>query len=461
MNIILPFCTICVLLAIGKLLRVKVKCFQALYIPSSILSGILALALIQIIIAVFKDTGSEVVATYTAGWSKLPGFLINIVFAGIFLGTKVPTVKDAWNKAGPQLVYGQIVAFGQYVVGLGLAIFLLGNLFDIPAIFGGLIPVGFEGGHGTAAGLADTFAQYGWAEGKDLALASATFGIVSAVIVGMVLINWAIRKGYVTSVKQLDEMSEFERAGLYVKETQPTAGRQTVACHSIDSLAFHIAIIGVAILVGLGILEILKFIEMQIPGMRELGIFQGFPLFPLAMIGGLIVQIFFDKCKRSYLLDHGLMQRVGGTALDFLVVSAIAIISINSITSNFAPFIIIVVGGILWNVFCVMFLARRLLPNYWFERAIAEMGQSMGVTATGVLLLRAVDPDGQTDAPEAFAYKQLLHEPFMGGGLFTTTAVILMLKYANGGLIVLGIAVSAMILWLIIWFILWGHKKKQ
>jgi Na+/glutamate symporter len=28
-----------------------------------------------------------------------------------------------------------------------------------------------------------------------------------------------------------------------------------------------------------------------------------------------------------------------------------------------------------------------------FERAIAEMGQSMGVTATGLLLLRAADPE--------------------------------------------------------------------
>ena len=39
--------------------------------------------------------------------------------------------------------------------------------------------------------------------------------------------------------------------------------------------------------------------------------------------------------------------------------------------------------------------ARRLLPDDWFERAIAEMGQSMGVTATGLLLLRVVDPEGR------------------------------------------------------------------
>jgi len=29
----------------------------------------------------------------------------------------------------------------------------------------------------------------------------------------------------------------------------------------------------------------------------------------------------------------------------------------------------------------------------WFERSIVEMGQSLGITATGLLLLRFVDPD--------------------------------------------------------------------
>ena len=41
-------------------------------------------------------------------------------------------------------------------------------------------------------------------------------------------------------------------------------------------------------------------------------------------------------------------------------------------------------AGIVWNVFCVMFLAKKLLPNYWFERAIAEMGQSMGERIPGM-----------------------------------------------------------------------------
>ena len=109
--------------------------------------------------------------------------------------------------------------------------------------------------------------------------------------------------------------------------------------------------------------------------------------------------------------------------------------------------LIVVAAGIAWNVFCVVVLARRLLPDAWFERSIAEMGQSMGVTATGLLLLRVVDPDYESPAVDAFASKQLLHEPFMGGGFWTASAVPLLALW--GGWPVFGIACAAVAAWLI------------
>jgi ESS family glutamate:Na+ symporter len=90
-----------------------------------------------------------------------------------------------------------------------------------------------------------------------------------------------------------------------------------------------------------------------------------------------------------------------------------------------------------------------MLPNFWFERAIAEMGKSMGVTATGLLLLRIVDPEQETEAASAFGYKQLLHEPFMGGGLWTSTAVLLIAQ--QGGWLVFGISAGAIAVWAVVW----------
>ena len=63
------------------------------------------------------------------GWSRLPGFLINIVFAALFLGVTIPPVKFIWKQSAPQLAYGQIVAWGQYVVALSLVILFLKPVF--------------------------------------------------------------------------------------------------------------------------------------------------------------------------------------------------------------------------------------------------------------------------------------------------------------------------------------------
>jgi len=177
------------------------------------------------------------------------------------------------------------------------------------------------------------------------------------------------------------------------------------------------------------------------------------------MIGGLVVQLFISRVANISPIDHTLMQRLAGTALDFLVVAAISTIRIEVIVQGIVPFAIIIVGGISWNIFCVVFLARRMLPNYWFERSIAEMGKSMGVTATGLLLLRIVDPEQKTEAASAFGYKQLLHEPFMGGGLWTSAAVLLIAQH--GGWLVIGIAVPAIIIWLIIWRLFLKDKMKE
>lgn len=453
MDIVLSFSSLCVLLALGKLLRTRIRFLQRIYLPASVIGGLIGLLVIQVL-------GDNLPDAVTAGWSRLPGFLINIVFASLFLGVVIPPIKVIWQKSGPQLAYGQLVAWGQYAVALGIALALLGPLFDTPGFVGTIIPVGFEGGHGTAGGMKESFEIYNWPEGTDLALASATAGMIFAITVGMILINWAARKGYARKLSRIEDMPESSVVGVYQVEERPIAGRQTVSAASVDSLALHLSIVGVAILIGYFLKQGLLGIEAGIPALAEKKFFTGFPLFPLCMIGGLAIQLFLSRCAKVHPVDHQLMQRLSGTAMDFLVVAAISIIRVEVITENFVPFVTLVAVGVLWNVFCVVWLARRLLPkDSWFERAIAEMGQSMGVTATGLLLLRVVDPEGETDALSAFGYKQLLHEPFMGGGLWTSMAIPLAITWGAGK--VFAISVVVMAVWLVVWAVLFRGRAAQ
>ena len=143
------------------------------------------------------------------------------------------------------------------------------------------------------------------------------------------------------------------------------------------------------------------------------------------MIGGVLMQTAVTRCGGTLLVDHGQMQRLSGAALDFLVLSAVATIKISVVAANWAPLLALVVAGTLLSLLLVVFLGPKLFKEAWFERSIAEFGQSTGVTATGLLLLRSVDPENRTIAAASFGYKQLLHEPFMGGGLWTALALVL------------------------------------
>ena len=412
------FCLLSLLLVVGKFLRTVVPLLHKLYLPSSVVGGIVGLVVIRLFPG-FIDR--ELVAV--AG--RLPGFLINVVFATLFLGVATPKVGEMLKLAFPQLCFGQILAWGQYVLGLGITGFVLSPLFGVPPAFGNLLEIGLQGGHGTVGGMGSVFENFGWSDGIALGYTVATAGMVIAIIVGMALVNWATRKGYIVCAERGTTSDALRLRGIYRRGEQPAAGRQTVICDSIDSLGWHCALAGLAIGIGYLMLCGLQSGEAYCFPAAKTRIFTGFPLFPLCMVAGLLIQLFARGTRLDALIDHGQMQRIAGASLDFLVVSAVATIRIEVVLRNWLPLTILIVSGTLLSVLMVIYVAPKLFRTGWFERAISDFGQSLGVTATGLLLLRTVDPENRSGAAESFGCKQLLHEPFMGGGICTALALTL------------------------------------
>ena len=417
MQAIIIFCLLSLLLVIGKILRVSIPLLQRIYLPSSVIGGLLGLILFQCFPNLF-DAG------VVAGISKLPGFLINVVFASLFLGVVTPPLKKVFTQAFPFLCFGQVSAWGQYVIGLGLCGFVLVPLFKVNSAFGNLLEIGFQGGHGTVAGMASTF-EANWKDGSDLGNTMATAGMMLGIVIGMILVNLAGRRGYVANVRKSSDMDKHQQMGVYRKNELPDAGKQTVYCDSIDSLAWHISLVGLAALTGYLMLKGMQKGEVLLFPNATKRILIGFPLFPLCMIGGLLIQKSAQCLKVDSLIDHGQMQRIAGAALDFLVVSAVATIKLKVVAANWQALLILITAGVVFAVVMVLFIAPRIFKEAWFECAIADFGQSLGVTATGLLLLRTVDPESKTCAAQSFGYKQLLHEPFMGGGIWTALALTL------------------------------------
>jgi glutamate:Na+ symporter, ESS family len=177
------------------------------------------------------------------------------------------------------------------------------------------------------------------------------------------------------------------------------------------------------------------------------------------MLGGVIVQSLLNRFDRYKIIDRQMISRLQGLALDFLIVSAIASLSLAVIGENIFIFLILAVTGISWNMFMFIFLARRMIPKYWFERGIGDMGQSMGMTAVGLMLIRIVDSKNKSGAFEAFGYKQLLFEPFVGGGIMTAISVPLIFQL--GPIIVLIISFIVMVIWLLVGLLYFGRKKPE
>ena len=422
MTAIIVFCTLSVLLVTGKIARIYIPLLQRCYLPSSVIGGIFGLIMVQCFPGVLP-------ADCLVAIGKLPGFMINVVFATLFLGVVTPPLKTVFQRAFPQLCFGQMLAWGQYVIGFAAVGFLLIPLFNVHEAFGNLLEIGFQGGHGTVSGMAESFRAYQWEDGIALGYTMATAGMILGVSIGVLLVNWAIRKGHVKNVQTFLEQDKLKRSGIYKVEERPHAGFQTVYCDSLDSLAWHISLVGIAILLGFIMQKGIQLGEIKLFPENGLRIFKGFPLFPFCMIGGLLIQKTAQAGKFHTLIDHGQMQRLAGAALDFLVVSAMTTIKIQVVMANWQGLLILIILGTLLSVFMVVFVAPKLFKEAWFECAIADFGQSLGVTATGLLLLRAVDPESKSCATQAFGYKQLLHEPIMGGGLWTALALTLLVQF--------------------------------
>ena len=430
---------IVLIILIGKLARNWIGVLQRLYLPSSLIGGMVALllgpdALGSVVRVVWGEEAALADGLWPERilnvWSQIPGLLISVVFAGLFLGKTIPEPGQIWRRAGPMVMHGQMLAWGQYVVGLLLVVLVLTPIWGTSPLAGGLIEIGFEGGHGTAAGLADTFAELGFEDGADLALGLATVGVVAGVLLGTVLINWGVLRGHLPPPRSETDPSE-EAEELSEHDTREITHRPPqMRDKAIDPLSVHLGFVALAIAIGWLLLRGLSWLEVTllVPlGWPEL--MRHIPLFPLAMVGGVILQVIATRTGWADRIDRQLMNRISGTALDLLIVAAMATLSLAALGTHLWVFILLCVAGIAWNLFGLLVLAPRMFPENWMQNGLANFGQGIGMTVIGLLLVRMSDPQDQTGAMEAFGYKQLLFEPVVGGGLFTAASLPLIAQF--------------------------------
>lgn len=372
------------LLLIGKFCRAKIKLIQSLFIPPSLIAGILALA--------FGPNGlkwlplSNNLGTYSA-------ILIAVVFAALPLASPKFKVKEVAGKVGPMWAYSQFGMLFQWAV-LGIfGILVLTPIFKVPEPFGIMCPVGFYGGHGTAAAMGATFGDMGWSDALSLGMTTATVGVVLGVICGVLFIKMATKKRQTNYVTDFSELPNELRSGLIPEEKRDDLGKGTVSSISIEHLTFHIGIVFFAAFCGY-ILS--KGVKMAWP-MLDI------PVFLSAYLVGLLAKFLLDKTGASYYVEQKTISSLSGTATDLLVTCGVGAINLKVVTANWLPLVVLLIVGIAATIFLVFYFARHLYKDDWFEKAIFAWGWWTGTMAIGIALLRIVDPKNDSHALDNYA----------------------------------------------------------
>ena len=345
---------IALLLIVGTIIRAKVGFVQRMFLPASIIAGILALILGPNGIGILPF--SDQIVTY-------PSILIAVIFGTLPLLS--PRID--WNaiktRVGSMWSYSQIAMVLMWGGGLLFAIVLLNPFWDgLHDGFGLLLAAGFVGGHGTAAAIGATFAQNGWAEATSLAMTSATVGIISAILIGILFIKRGSAKGHTSFLASFDELPNELRTGLIPPEARIKSETDTVSSISIDPYVFHLSIITI---IAMGGYYLSQWGGMLLPGVV-------IPAFSLAFLVGLLVKKLLIVTNSEKYVSTDVVNRISGSATDILVAFGIGSISISVVLDYAVPLML------LFSVrFRVMLICFSRFSRRSFSRTIGLKKESL------------------------------------------------------------------------------------
>ena len=402
-----------ILLGIGRRLEPALR-LERLGIPIALLVGSLSILIGPYGVIPLMP---EIIASF---WIKLPTPLLTLIFATLMIGRPLPKIKGLWKPVASQTFLGLLLGVGQYFVGGLVVLFFLIPRLDVDPLMACLIEVGFEGGHGAAAVMGNTFSNLGFEDGSDLGLAMATVGLLSSTILGTVLVIIARWKSWVVTTEigiETSFVSSKEKQNFY---------------ENLIQLVLNFGLVGLAVLFGIISLTVVRAFS-PILGDFYKDVIYIMPVFPFALLGSLLVRWILERTDNTKLVSELLQREICTLSTDLLIITAMASLNLPLLLQDWLPITILSITGLLWNLFGVLFLARFLIRKEWFERSITEFGNATGVAASGLLLLRLSDPRDSTIALPIFSIKQLFLQPLLSGGLLTVVAPLLITQFGLKG----------------------------
>lgn len=388
------FLLVLLLLGASALAGKKIPWLDRYRIPPSLTVGILVLLF-------FTFLPGEKSGGFFVHLKSLPPEFIAIVFACLFLQRTDDSHKSKRSFADvlAQTSLVWVSVMGQVLIGLICTILVYKPYFNEPMAFTSVLETGFAGGHGTAVAMGPVLVQNGIPAGLEYGLFSATVGLICGIAGGV----WLIHRQHRRMASARERIEEGNQASV-----------------DLTSLFISLMLIGVAYWLGVFIKG--AFEQELLPRFVPAEKLRGFslPLFAYTLIGGYSVKMLCKLFRSESLIDNNVVLLLADVSLEILIFAGIAIIDVRLLGHSLVPLLSVFALGFLWNIFCHFYVRPKILPvPYSFELGLINFGMLNGTAATGLMLLKMVDPKFKTPAARVFAESSAITQPFIAGGLLT------------------------------------------
>lgn len=377
---------------LGEFLRGKIPFLKKYCLPASVVGGTI-FSIISLIL-------------YTANVCELDFDYktVNSLFYCIFFAASGAAASMSLLKKGGKLVIiftvlAAVLAALQNAVALGVGGVL--GVDPLISMMTGSIPM--TGGHGNAASFAPIAVEAGATAAMEVAIAAATFGLISGCLLGGPFGNFLVKR-FKLENPELDGKEDFQ-------DESTTTGILVDKKNVMQAFFLMCLALGI----GQGIFLALK----------KLGI--NFPIHVCCMFAGILVRLYYDNKKGNHEVLYESIDIVGDFSLGLFVSMSIISMKLWQLSGLGTSLIILLLAQVvLITIFCY-FLTFRLLGKDYDAAvmAVGHTGFGLGAVPVSMTTMQSVC--------KKYRYSKLAFfvVPVIGGFISNITNAIIITKFLD------------------------------
>jgi glutamate:Na+ symporter, ESS family len=388
-----------VFMFIAKVLKEKLGIFKSIVVPTSLLAGFVGLLMGPEVLGAFdfEFFGRSV----NLGVPYDPRFYVEILFFFMIIAFVSLTLTERNNKQNAKSLDSGIFIVSTYVlqglIGLSVVYIMIWTFW--PKFFAGMglmLPLAFGQGPGFSSSIGE-----GWDKEtginyiQQFGITLSTVGFVVGGIIGVILLNYYIKKYNLNPVK-LNQLKGVNRK----KVEFETLSEVNFFDHLLVQITFLALIMLTTYLFTFMVYHLVYPLDSSVANLLKSFSYL-FGIFIAMGLRGFLRKLEENGHRTKPLINDYIMQNIASFSLNVMITASVMSIEIETIKQYYPVLIGVTLFGTLGTLLYVVFFGRYVFKGKYVNHYILAMfGMLTGVASTGLALLRGVDPDLETEVSD-------------------------------------------------------------